>query len=169
MRLPFDVNDDALREAFLCHELVATLEALTEASAARWGAMTAQQMVEHLLWAFECSTGRVRVQCPTPAAELERFKRFLYHNRPTPHDFMNPALAAGLPPLRFASLGAARAALGAEIGRFVDHVNDGTDALHPHPIFGPIGVEEWTRTHYKHGHHHLLQFGLLEAAEEERR
>jgi len=165
VRLPFDVNDTGAREAFLCHELVATLAGLTEASAARWGGMTPQQMVEHLLWAFECSTGRVRVQCPTSAAELERSKRFLYHNRPTPHDFMNPALAAGLPPLRFASLDTARSALGAEIGRFVDHVNDRSEALHTHPIFGPIGVEEWARTHYKHGHHHLLQFGLLEAPE----
>jgi hypothetical protein len=30
------------------------------------------------------------------------------------------------------------------------------------PVFGPIGYEEWHRTHYKHMHHHLLQFGLIE-------
>ena len=165
MRLPFDVNDAAVREAFLCHQLLAVLDGLTEASTARWGQMTARQMVEHLLWAFECSTGRVKVECPTPAAARERLKRFLYHNRPTPHEIMNPALAAGLPPLRFAHLEAARLALAAEVGRFVDHVADGAEALHTHPIFGPLGVEDWARTHYKHGHHHLLQFGLLEAPE----
>src|SRR5204863_7629411 len=48
VKLPFDVNDAVLREAFLCHGLVATLAGLTEASAARWGRMGAQQMVEHL-------------------------------------------------------------------------------------------------------------------------
>jgi oxepin-CoA hydrolase/3-oxo-5,6-dehydrosuberyl-CoA semialdehyde dehydrogenase len=165
MRLPFDVNDAAVREAFLCHHLLAVLDGLTEASPARWGRMTAHQMVEHLLWAFECSTGRVKVECPTPAAARERLKRFLYHNRPTPRDFMNSALAAGLPALRFAGLDGARSALGAEIGRFVDHVNDGAQPRHTHPIFGPLGVEEWARTHYKHGYHHLLQFGLLEAPE----
>ena len=35
-----------------------------------------------------------------------------------------------------------------------------------HPIFGPISLEEWGRTHYKHGVHHLLQFGLLEVEAE---
>jgi hypothetical protein len=29
-------------------------------------------------------------------------------------------------------------------------------------VFGPIGVEEWSRTHYKHGHYHLLQFDLIQ-------
>jgi oxepin-CoA hydrolase / 3-oxo-5,6-dehydrosuberyl-CoA semialdehyde dehydrogenase len=168
VRLPFDVNDAAVREAFLCHQLLAALEALTEASAARWGRMTAQQMVEHLLWAFECSTGRVTVECPIPVGERPRLRQFLYHNRPTPREFMNPALTAGLPRLRFADLDAARWALGAELGRFVDHVNDADEALYMHPIFGPLGVEDWARTHYKHGHHHLLQFGLLEAEEERR-
>lgn len=162
MKLPFDVNDEALREAFLGHQLMAALAGLTAAAAARWGSMTAQQMVEHLLWAFECSTGRVKVDCPVPASERERIRAFLYGNRPTPREFMNPALENGLPPLRFAGLDAARCALGAEIGRFVDHVADRSEAVHTHPIFGPLGVDDWARTHYKHGHHHLLQFGLIE-------
>jgi oxepin-CoA hydrolase/3-oxo-5,6-dehydrosuberyl-CoA semialdehyde dehydrogenase len=167
VRIPFDVNDAGVREAFLCHELLAALEPLTPASAARWGRMTPQQMVEHLLWAFECSTGRAVVECPTPAAARPRLKQVLFDNRPTPHEIMNPALVAGLPPLRFADLDAARLALAAEIGRFVDHVNDGTEALYTHPIFGPLGLEDWARTHYKHGHHHLLQFALLEREEHE--
>jgi len=162
VKLPFDVNDDALRDAFLSHELIAALGGLTTAATARWGHMTAQQMVEHLLWAFECSTGRARVDCPVPESERERIKGFLYSNRPTPREFMNPALESGLPPLRFADVEGARRALGAEIGRFMDHVADRIDTLHVHPIFGPLGVDDWARTHYKHGHHHLLQFGLIE-------
>lgn len=89
-------------------------------------------------------------------------KRFLYSNKPSPHEFMNPALIAGLPPLRYAGLAEARAALVGEIERFLWYSTAVPAALHTHPVFGPIGIEEWSRTHYKHGHHHLLQFGLLE-------
>lgn len=35
-------------------------------------------------------------------------------------------------------------------------------ALYTHPVFGLIGYEEWHRMHYKHVHHHFLQFGLTE-------
>ena len=39
------------------------------------------------------------------------------------------------------------------------------------PRFRVIGVEEWSRTHFKHGCHHLMQFGLIEVdfATQERR
>jgi hypothetical protein len=54
--LRFDVNDAALRDDFLRREAPARLAGLGELSAPRWGRMTAQQMAEHLLWAFEIST-----------------------------------------------------------------------------------------------------------------
>jgi hypothetical protein len=87
-------------------------------------------------------------------------KTFLFHNRPTPHGFMNPALVAGLPPLRYASLEEAMVALRVELHRFVEQSTDNPQ-LYTHPIFGPIGAAEWARTHFKHGCHHLLQFDLI--------
>lgn len=157
----FDVNDAELRESFLRHEVVPAVDRLGQASAPRWGRMRPQEMVEHLLWAFEVSTGQARTECPVPEAEWPRMKKFLHDNRPTPREFMNPVLAAGLPPLRYESLGEATKALAQELGRFVDGPRS-SDQLHTHPIFGPIGYDEWHRTHYKHTYHHLLQFGLIE-------
>jgi hypothetical protein len=75
---------------------------------------------------------------------------------------MNPLLKEGLPPLRFSSLGEAKKALMAEVDRFIIHSRDEPEAVHVHPIFGAIGMEEWSRTHFKHAAHHLAQFGLLE-------
>jgi hypothetical protein len=89
-------------------------------------------------------------------------RRFLYSNRPTPPDFMNPVLTGGLPPLRYPGLDEARTALAGGIERFL--AGAGSTDLHQHPVFGPIGYEEWHRGHYKHAHHHLLQFGLIETA-----
>ena len=161
MTIPFDVNDKELRTAFFRRHLWDALAALQEDAAPRWGRMTARQMVEHLCWVFEVSTGQASVECPVPEARRERYKAFLYDNTPMMHEFRNPALAAGLPPLRHAGLAEAKAALRREVERFLDHGRDDPGATHTHPVFGPIGTEEWDRSHFKHAHHHLLQFDLI--------
>ena len=90
-------------------------------------------------------------------------KRFLYSNRPSPRDFPNPALTRGLPPLRHASLADATAGFRRELERYLS-ANQEPARLFVHPIFGALNHEEWHRTHYKHLHHHLEQFGLIESA-----
>ena len=59
------------------------------------------------------------------------------------------------------SLTAATATFARTLGSFLDGPRS-NEQLYTHPIFGPIGYEEWHRTHYKHAYHHLLQFGLIE-------
>ncbi len=162
LKVRFDVNDEALRDTFLRASFKGALDTLRPEDPARWGRMTAQEMVEHLVWAFECSTGEIEVPCLVPAAKREVLRPFLHNNRPTPHEFMNPVLRDGLPALRFRSLDESRAALVSAVDRFFHHVRTRPDAVHTHPIFGPIGLAEWSRTHFKHCAHHLLQFGLLE-------
>lgn len=156
----FDVNDAALRESFLRDEVLQAIDQLNEASVAHWGRMSAQQMIEHLVWALELSTGEAQTECLVPTAELPRMKQFLYSNRPTRREFMNPALTSGLPALRYATIDEAKAALRRELESFLDSPGS-SERPHTHPIFGPIGYDEWHRMHYKHIQHHLLQFGLI--------
>jgi hypothetical protein len=75
---------------------------------------------------------------------------------------MNPALAGGLPVLRYPDLGGALAAMHSEAERFLATAEH--PSLYTHPIFGDIDRESWWRTHYKHCHHHLAQFGLTPGA-----
>ena len=157
----FDVNDAALRAAFLREGLPAALAALSPDAQPAWGAMAAQQMVEHLAWTFEVSTGRVRVVCPFPLEKQQRYKAFLFDNTATPRGVPNPEHAAGLPALRRPSLVEARLMLEQEVERFLEQLARDPGARSTHPIFGDITTEEWSRTHYKHAHHHLLQFGLI--------
>ena len=161
-RVAFDVNDSNLRESFLARVLVDALTGLTEKTPALWGNMTPQHMLEHLTWAFQCSTGFIELPCSTPDPLLERVKRFLYDNRETPHLFKNPALGDSPPALRFRNLADAKAEMQKELIRFLDQAREQTGALHVHPIFGPLGAEEWQRAHFKHCYHHLLQFGLID-------
>jgi oxepin-CoA hydrolase / 3-oxo-5,6-dehydrosuberyl-CoA semialdehyde dehydrogenase len=162
IKVKFDVNDAAVRVHFLRDTLVRALAPLVEQARPRWGRMTAQQMVEHLVWAFELSTGDAQVACTIPSDQHNRMKTFLYHNRPTPQDFMNPALVEGLPTLRFASLAKAKTALQQGVTLFLENSVLRPEATYAHPVFGLIGVGEWQRSHFKHSYHHLLQFDLIE-------
>jgi hypothetical protein len=123
--------------------------------------MTARHMVEHLLLTFECSTGEITLPCRTPENVLERVKAFLYDNRPTPRGFKNPLLGPTPPAFRFPNLADALTALDHEVIRFVGHFLEEPGAFHVHPIFGPLGADEWQRSHFKHCYHHLLQFCLI--------
>jgi oxepin-CoA hydrolase/3-oxo-5,6-dehydrosuberyl-CoA semialdehyde dehydrogenase len=159
--IPFDVNDADLRNEFFRRLLFAALSGLRDDTRPGWGKMTAQQMVEHLIWAVEISTGKAQAECAFPEAQRERLKAFLHDNRPTPREFQNPALVAGLPTLRYAGVADATAALRREVRLFLDQAAATPGAVRMHPVFGPIAAEEWARSHFKHCYHHVLQFGLI--------
>jgi oxepin-CoA hydrolase/3-oxo-5,6-dehydrosuberyl-CoA semialdehyde dehydrogenase len=159
--IPFDVNDAGLRREFFRRQLFDALSALRDDTRPGWGKMTAHQMVEHLIWAVEISTGKAQAECAFPEAQRERLKAFLYDHRPTPREFQNPALAAGLPTQRHAGTAEAIAALRLEVGLFLNQAAATPGTTRMHPVFGPIATEEWARSHFKHCYHHLLQFGLI--------
>ena len=165
MRVRFDVNDGQGRHAFIHDDLGEALASLTPESRPNWGGLNAAQMVEHLLWAFEVSTGRLAVAAGTSEEWQQKARAFLRDNRPMPRGFENPLLRDGLPPLRFGSLDEARDALITEARRFLDLSASDPHARRVHPVFGVCSAEEWSRVHFKHGVHHLLQFGLVEIDE----
>lgn len=160
--ISFDVNDEKLRMKFFEKIFAECIANLDENTPPLWGKMSPQHMIEHLVWSFECSTGRIlEVPCRTPAHLLERAKRFLYDNRPTPHEFKNPLLGENPLPFRFPDFNDAMDALRKEVARFVDHFQEQPNAIHVHPIFGTLGADEWQRSQFKHCYHHLLQFGVI--------
>ena len=162
IRVPFDVNDAELRDRLLGRLLPEALARLREDARPAWGNMTAQPMIEHLAWVFEVSIGDASVECSAPEERRQRWKAFLYNATPMPQEFRNPALVAGLPPLRHAGMAEARAALAVLVGRFLEQCRAKSAAVYTHPTFGALAAEEWSRSHFKHVYHHLLQFGLIE-------
>ena len=156
----WNVADASAREALLRLGMWDALAPLRADTPARWGRMTAQQMVEHLEWTFACSTGTVTVECPIPEEHRPRYLTFLAHDRPTPQGFENPVLTSGLPPLAHGDFAEATAALRREAELYLSLAASDPSALRMHPLFGPIDAEQWSRTHYKHVRHHFTQFGL---------
>ena len=162
MKIRFDVNDAALRTSFIKAGIAEALRALVAERSPQWGSLTAAQMVEHLLWGFEISTGRVTVPCSTSEEWQRKARRFLNDNSPMPRGFENPLMKEGAPPLRFETLAAASYAVEAEGARFLELAESDPHTRYVHPVFGPSTVEEWSRIHFKHAIHHLLQFDLVE-------
>lgn len=161
VRLPFAVNDESLRQDFLENMVFSALENLSPGQKPSWGGMTAQQMVEHLVWATEISNGTVTVECRLHPKLVERFKGFLHNDMPTTHEFMNPLLKDGLPPGRFSDLHEAVANLRDRIRVFLAELPEDRKRQRTHPVFGPLDHDEWSRAHFKHFCHHLLQFDLI--------
>ena len=161
--IPFAVNDRKLREAFFNCLLMDTAASLGPRSMPLWGTMGAQHMIEHLIWAFRCSTAQVHLPCFTPEPLRAKLREFLYDDRPTPRCYRNPALGESPPPLEFPDLDGTMEVLQQEIDRFISQCREHPDTVEMHPVFGPLGMEDWSRSHFKHCYHHLLQFGLIQA------
>ncbi len=161
INVPMTVDDAGVRKEFLGNTMHRALAELAVDARPQWGHMNAQQMVEHLLWSIRGSTGAMQFPVATPEHVLERAKRFLYHDRQTPPEFMNPLLTGGLPPLEYPDLGSAVTAVRVEMQRFLELAEKEPDVVRNHPIFGPLKPEEWERSHFKHCHHHLAQFGMV--------
>lgn len=155
------VNDPGARVQFLTHFLPEAIERLREDAVPHWGEMTAQHMVEHLLWAFELSIGKAEVTCDIPESQRDAMKAWLYDERPSPRGFKNPKLPQAPGPLTYASMSASRRALREAVDQFAVCAKKNSSPPRMHPLFGALRTDEWERVHFKHSYHHLLQFGLV--------
>lgn len=161
IEMQFDVNDDSLRNKFFIDTLPQAVKNLTQDTTPSWGKMSAHQMIEHLLWTIKISIGTIDVPCSTPESVLPRIKTFLHNNKEMSHDFKNPLIGENLPALQYATFAEAKTALLEEINRFLDYYQSHPEAIHIHPVFGPLGKDEWQRIHFKHFFHHFLQFCMM--------
>ena len=162
MRVRFNVNDLEARNEFLATTLVEALATLPSDRKPTWGGLSAAQMVEHLLSVFELSTGKATSESSLPEEFQIKARAFLQDNRPMPRGFESPLHKNGLPPLRYEAIPDAIEALRLESRAFLDLCASEPDSVLVHPAFGPCTRDQWSRVHFKHCVHHLLQFGLIE-------
>ena len=133
---------------------------LTPEKSARWGRMSAHQMLCHLGDSFRVAMGLKAVSPATGVLQITAVKwSALFLPVPWPKGVpTRPEVeqgAGGTPPVDFHH---DRTALVRLIERFSDP-NRGV-AWHPHPIFGNMCDREWLRWGYLHTDHHLRQFGV---------
>lgn len=126
-----------------------------------WGKMSAQHMVEHLIFAVQMGNGKLILECFNPPEKLPLMKRILMSNKPLPKLFINPVIGQDLMELKFSNLDEAKFNLKKEIDDYYDYFEKNPEAKLVNVTFGDLNFEEWEIFHKKHFTHHLSQFGLI--------
>jgi hypothetical protein len=138
-------------------EILQRLKDVRPDSPARWGRMSAHQMVCHLSDAFFMATGEKRVSDATGFAQRTIVKWIsLYGPLRWPAGIPTrpetDQLLGGTSPGDFA-------ADVSQLEALVQRVAAERVDWQPHPIFGRMSTAAWLRWGYLHTDHHLRQFG----------
>ncbi len=151
------------QQQFLQHQYMAIIRKAQPSTAAKWGKMNFQQMLEHVSSFFKVSTKKLHFDLVSPPEHLPKLREFLMSEKVFRENTKAPANIIGEEPhlLHYTTVKEAIDELEKEVNDFFSYFTTNTQALSVHPVFGELNYEEWVRLHYKHVTHHLRQFGLL--------
>jgi len=137
-------------------EVISRIDSLQPASPRQWGKMDVAQMMAHCSAALDMASGRInpprifigRLIGPLVKPIYTNEKQFS-RNNPTDkklvvsdaRDFLSEQERLKLCVRQFHEGGEAKC------------------TRHPHPFFGALAPQDWSRGMYKHLDHHLRQFG----------
>lgn len=137
------------------------LENLTEQSERRFGIMSPQHMVEHLILTIKLSYGRIKLPDFEPTEkQLQQKHALIYTDLEFPIGVRAPGLGENLLDLRFPDLNSAKSELLKSINDYLVFFENNPNELTIHPRFGKLTFTEWELFHKKHFEHHLAQFGV---------
>jgi oxepin-CoA hydrolase/3-oxo-5,6-dehydrosuberyl-CoA semialdehyde dehydrogenase len=137
------------------------IEKLEASTPARFGIMTAQHMIEHLIITLKLSYGRIQIPEFEPTEkQLSQKQVLLYTDTEVPKGVKAPGLPDTLMELKFPSIESAKSALLKSLEEYHNTFDEKKDLKTTHPRFGKLTFDEWERFHSKHIAHHLEQFGL---------
>ncbi|HZP03196.1 MAG TPA: DUF1569 domain-containing protein [Terriglobia bacterium] len=137
-------------------EVISRIDSLQPASQRLWGKMDVAQMMAHCSGALDMAAGRVQL----PRIFIGRLIGPLF--RPV---FTNEKPFSQNSPTDKKLIVADKRDFGREKEQLKEKVrqfHDGGEercTRHPHPFFGPLTPQQWSRGMYKHLDHHLRQFG----------
>jgi len=148
--------------AFDPDEIANRINSLSEHAKPLWGLMGAQHMVEHLLTVFRISNGTLRTSLLVRKETLPKRLAFLRGNEAFAHDIRIKGIPENAPmTLRYADFETARQKLIDEIILFASRKEEIDRECPLHPVFGPLGFDDWVQFHRKHLSHHFQQFGII--------
>lgn len=145
-----------LFESQAVDEIISRIDKLQPTAQRQWGKMDVAQMLAHCSAGMDMASGRLNPPRAFIGRVLGRFVKPIYtnekpfsHNNPTAKelvcsnacDFLREQEQLRLKVRQFSAGGEAQC------------------TRHPHPFFGALTAQEWSRGMYKHLDHHLRQFG----------
>jgi hypothetical protein len=121
--------------------------------------MNGQQMVEHFILAVKSASGKLPQPLVTPAEQLDKFRSFLYSDKPFKENTKNPLMGDPLPK-HYASMEEAIAKLETELHYFAEAFRQNPSLTTINPFFGELDFAGNVQLLHKHAVHHLRQFGI---------
>ncbi len=137
--------------------LRARLAALRPDAPRRWGTMSTGEMLRHLVDSFDAVLGQRETGLRAPVRP-RRFMRWFALHVPFPWPRGLPT-SPGVDPHRGGSRPGAFEDDRAELDRHLATFAARAGTCAPHPIFGAMSADDWTRWGWLHVDHHLRQFG----------
>ena len=138
------------------------LAKLTEQSTAKWGIITPQHMVEHLIHGLHSAVNKIKLDVHTPEEHLEKYTDSLYNYYPFPKNSKTPVLEDGvLADLEYADLNEAKAKFLEGFDAFELYYKENPEATANNAVFGPLDKDLWDLMNRKHFNNHFEQFSIL--------
>ncbi len=148
--------------AFDPEEIANRIKSLSENTRPQWGLMGAQHMIEHLLAVFRISNGKLRPALLVREETLPKRLAFLRGNEAFAHNIRIKGIPEEAPlPLRYDDMETACRKLIEELFLFASRKEEIDRESPLHPVFGPLGFDDWVQFHRKHLSHHFQQFGII--------
>lgn len=151
---------DKLKYHFLKEEFVPLLKKLNADQLGNWGVMNAQQMVEHFTDAVKNASGKIKLPIVNEGEKLLKFRAFLMSETPFKENTKNPLMAEVPLPIKNIDMESAIKELKNELDHFFEKNEDQPEMTTDNAFFGSLNFEQNIQLLYKHGKHHLKQFGL---------
>ncbi len=145
----------------MLEEVPALLSKLTPDTEARFGLMTAQHMVEHILNDGNYMYHRLGEVLSPPTEKQLGFQKFIDNGVQMKHR-PSDKTKADLPELKFDSLEAAVAEVAALTQNFYAHFDENPDFKVYNKFMGELGFEKVELFFSQHWRYHLWQFKLLD-------
>ena len=138
------------------NEVISRIDRLQPISQRQWGKMDAAQMLAHCSITIEIASGRLNLPRMFLGRLLAPFVKSIYTNE-KPFSKNGPT-GKDLVVADQRDFAREQAQLKLNLRQFFEG-GEARCTRHPHPFFGPLTPQAWSRGMYKHLDHHLRQFG----------
>ena len=149
-------------QSFLKGEALSLLQELKEDAVAKFGLMTPQHMVEHLIWVTKTTIGRKGEPEGEPTKSHLYFQKFIDNGAIFQYRPKEGTSPADLKALKYSSLKEAIDQVAPAIDRFYQHYEENPESVAYNPVMGELTQDQLELFHAQHYRWHLHQFGLIE-------
>ena len=143
-----------LFDATVKQEIIDRINKLTPQSQRQWGKMDVAQMLAHCQMPLGVATGKHKLKGSGFLKLVgPLFKGLLFNNKPFKKNLGTDKSFIMTTPKEFEK----------EKSGLIQMINDFSASSmtdEPHPIFGKLTKEQWSKGTWKHLDHHLQQFGV---------